>query len=95
MNALWKLAIVVGLVAVGISFCGIYRVINEVHRALNYPDLVAKHISKDTLRLFKNFDQDDDDYLDIFEFQAARRYVEKRVENKASAEDDAPNGIVR
>jgi len=94
MNALWKLAIVVGLVAVGVSFCGIYRVINEVHRSLNYADLVAKHITKDTLRLFKNFDQDDDNYLDIFEFQAARRYVEKRVENKASAEDGAPNGLL-
>ena len=75
MSAVWKLAIVAGLVAVAISFCGIYKVVNEIHRALNYADLVANSVNKKTLRLFKIFDKDDDGYLDIFEFQAATTYM--------------------
>ena len=95
MSSLWKLAVVAALVAVGISICGFYKIINEVHRSLNHADLVAKSISKNTLRVFKNFDQDDDGYLDIFEFQAASKYLDKKSDSKAfSGEEKDSDWIV-
>ena len=95
MSALWKLAVVAAFVAFGVSFCGIYKVINEVHRSLNHADLVKKSVDKKILRLFKNFDQDDDGYLDIFEFQAVTKYLDKKSDsNMSSSEEIGSDWIV-
>lgn len=90
MSILWKLAIFAGLVAVGISLCGFYNVFNEIHVALNHADVLARSVNKETYRLFKHFDQDDDGYLDIFEFQAATNYLKK---NEVAEEQDSDNFV--
>lgn len=91
MSVLWKLALVAGLVSVGIAFCGFYKVLNEFHKALNYADRVSETVDKNALRLFKNFDHDEDGYLDIFEFQAASDYLIK----KGSVEETNPDKVVK
>eukprot|EP00795_Rhopilema_esculentum_P003227 gene3227-1546_t len=75
MSLLTKLAFLVGIIAICISISGFYKIINEIHSSLNYEDRVVGSISKDTLRLFNNYDQDGDRYLDIFEFDAVKKFI--------------------
>ena len=76
MSVLWHCALFVVPIAVCISFCGIYKVLQQVQIALNENDLIAS-MDKKTLRLFKNFDKDADGYLDILEFDAVLNHVKE------------------
>ena len=76
MSVLWHCALFVVPIAVCISFCGIYKVLQQVQTAFSQSDLIVS-MDRQTLRLFKNFDDDSDGYLDIFEFDAALNHVKK------------------
>ena len=96
MGILWKLTVVVALVAIAVSFCGFYKIVNEIHLAINHGDRLAASVTKETLRLFKIFDQDDDGYLDVFEFQAATNSIKQRTDGKVPSKQEPDiNGIVR
>ncbi len=82
MGLLWKFATIVVLIAISISFFGIYKVINQVHESLNEREIPGEAISPNNWYLFRKFDLDFDGFLDIKEFQSVMEHTMKHLNDQ-------------